>query len=315
MKIKILTILFFSLIFSSMSRAQTSVKPAPAVKNILIVQNLEGKVFEFTEADLAKLARLQLKGTNHDGLEMQFEGVSVNDVLRLCGVKLGGGTMRGKRLAEYLVVEAKDNYKAVFSLTEFDPDFTDAVVLLADRADGKLLTEEYGPWYLIVPNEKKHGRWVREVVRLSVRTAEPSVPLTTGDAQDEEAIYEVVFRHILKSWYARTPKPTENYYLEIGEKKDPSDALIKKLGDLGTQLKKGSESFISHENGSIVLDKKTKKQGVLFSIYKFEWLNKDEAKVAAGEHEGNMGASSCTYRLRRENGKWYITGAASCVIS
>jgi Oxidoreductase molybdopterin binding domain len=112
---------------------------------------------------------VQTKAKDHDGKEIGFEGVSVADVLKLAGVQLGGDTMRGKRLAEYLLVEAKDNYKAVFSLTEFEPDFTDTVIVLADKADGKPLDEKSGPWQIIVPNQKKHARWVREVSKLTVK--------------------------------------------------------------------------------------------------------------------------------------------------
>jgi hypothetical protein len=29
--------------------------------------------------------------------------------------------------------------------------------------DGKALSENNGPYQIIVPNDKKHGRWVRQV--------------------------------------------------------------------------------------------------------------------------------------------------------
>jgi hypothetical protein len=48
---------------------------------------------------LAKLSRQQIKAKDHDGKEILFEGGSVAEVLKLAGVKLGGDTMRGKRVA------------------------------------------------------------------------------------------------------------------------------------------------------------------------------------------------------------------------
>jgi hypothetical protein len=169
---KIFLFIFTLFVGSSVpALAQTAAQTAAPKTASLIVINEEGKNFEFFAADLAKLSRQQTKAKDHEGKEILFEGVSVADVLKLAGVKLGGDTMRGKRVAQYLLVEAKDNYKAVFSLTEFDPEFTDAVILLADTADGKALGDKSGPWQIVVPNQKKHARWVRQVSRLSIKTA------------------------------------------------------------------------------------------------------------------------------------------------
>lgn len=56
-----------------------------------------------------------------------------------------------------VVVEAKDGYRAVFALVEIDPNYTDKVVLLTD--EGRL----------VVPDEKLPGRWVKDVVSLTVK--------------------------------------------------------------------------------------------------------------------------------------------------
>ena len=74
-------------------------------------------------------------------------------------------------MALYLVVEAADGYRAVFALSELDPAFTDRVVLLADRRDGQPLSMRDGPLQVVVPGEKKHARWVRQVIRLRVGRA------------------------------------------------------------------------------------------------------------------------------------------------
>ena len=56
----------------------------------------------------------------------------------------------------YLVVEAADGYRVVFALPELDPGYTDRTILLADRRDGKPLSDREGPLQVIVPGEKKH---------------------------------------------------------------------------------------------------------------------------------------------------------------
>jgi hypothetical protein len=64
-----------------------------------------------------------------------FEGVALKTVLEKVGVEFGH-SMRGKRLASCLLVEAADGYSAVIALPEIDPDFTDKTncsCLLAGR--------------------------------------------------------------------------------------------------------------------------------------------------------------------------------------
>jgi hypothetical protein len=306
---KVLTVLFFT--FSLAVAAWTQTQPvAKAGDPALTVVNGEGKSFVFTAADLAKLPRAQTKAKDHDGKEIAFEGVSVADVLKLAGVKLGGDTMRGKRLAEYLLVEAKDNYRAVFSLTEFDPEFTDTIILLADKADGKALDEKTGPWQIIVPNQNKHGRWVRQVIRFTVKTAEAE-----GVTPSDDAIYEFMFRNLVKPWMPGTVKPTDTFCLAISSREDPKDELLAKLGDLGVKLKKVSGCTILLKERDRVIDKDTKNPARVFSVSRPVWVNKEEVKVNAGYYRTNMESGSCTYTLRFTNGQWAIENKEKCVES
>ena len=92
------------------------------------------------------------------------------EILQLAGIKFGEN-LRGPALATYLLVEASDGYKAAFALPELDSAFTDQVVLLADRRNNKPLAVTEGPLHIIVPHEKRHGRWVRQVISLIIRRA------------------------------------------------------------------------------------------------------------------------------------------------
>ena len=89
------------------------------------------------------------------------------EILARAGVPTGKD-LRGKAMALFVVVEASDGYRAVFALAELDTEFTDRVILLADRRDDKPLSGQAGRLQVIVPGEKKHARWVRQVVRLKV---------------------------------------------------------------------------------------------------------------------------------------------------
>jgi hypothetical protein len=79
-----------------------------------------------------------------------------------------GDSLRGKRLASCLLVEAADGYRVAFALPELDPAFTDRVILLADRADGHPLDDKEGPFRIVIPSEKRMARWVRQVIALKV---------------------------------------------------------------------------------------------------------------------------------------------------
>ena len=101
-----------------------------------------------------------------------FEGVSLRDLLTEAKVP-AGTDVRGPLVAWIVIVEAADGYRAVFSLAELEPSFSDRLVLVADARDGKPLGGEEGPLRLVVPDEKRPARWVRQVVRIRVGPAVP----------------------------------------------------------------------------------------------------------------------------------------------
>jgi hypothetical protein len=97
-----------------------------------------------------------------------FEGVLLSDLLAKVTMP-AGENLRGKALAQYLVVEATDGYRAVFALPELDPAFTERRVYLVTKRDGKPLSEKEGPFRIVVPDEKRPARWVRQVTAMRVK--------------------------------------------------------------------------------------------------------------------------------------------------
>lgn len=96
-----------------------------------------------------------------------FAGVMLGDLLRLVEAP-NGDSLRGPALASYVLVEAVDGYRVIFALAELNASFTDRLILLVDRKDGAPLSDRDGPFQLIVPDEKRPARWVRQVKRISV---------------------------------------------------------------------------------------------------------------------------------------------------
>jgi hypothetical protein len=141
-------------------------------KSLAVVNEL-GKSVTFTDEVWRKLPRKNVEAKDHSGALAVYEGVVLASVLAEAGVKLGKD-LRGPRLALTLLVEAEDGFRVAFSLAEIDPDMTDRVVLLADRKDGKALDAREGPLRLVVPQDKRHSRWVRQVLRIRVQGSTPN---------------------------------------------------------------------------------------------------------------------------------------------
>jgi DMSO/TMAO reductase YedYZ molybdopterin-dependent catalytic subunit len=122
-------------------------------------------------SDLAALPHRTVTAKDHQGEPASFSGITLIDILTKAGVKFGED-LRGKALSLYIVVKGSDGYQATFAIAELDPGFTDKVVILADRRNGNALSSSEGPLRIVVPDEKRQARWVRNVISISVRRAE-----------------------------------------------------------------------------------------------------------------------------------------------
>jgi DMSO/TMAO reductase YedYZ molybdopterin-dependent catalytic subunit len=152
---------------------QSDSSTQPAGKEAGALLKVTGEVprpLALSAEDFAKLPRRSIEAKGHNGVVSQYEGVSLIEVLAKAGVPTGSD-LRGKEMTRYIVVEASDGYRALFSLAELDSAFTDRIILLADRRDGRRFSDRDGPLQVIVPGEKKHARWVRQVTGLVVGRA------------------------------------------------------------------------------------------------------------------------------------------------
>lgn len=140
---------------------------APAEAAFLRVGGQVPAPAAWSASDWARLPRAEVHVNDRQGQAVSYSGVSLCDVLRAAGVKLGQAAMPSRdTVASYVVVEGADGYRAVFALAEVDPAQTDRVILLADRKDGQPLAAAEGPLRVVVPGEKRPARWVRQVKAL-----------------------------------------------------------------------------------------------------------------------------------------------------
>ena len=123
--------------------------------------------FTVNAADFQKLPHIAITVTE-SGAAVQYEGVAVATLLKQAGAATGGD-LRGPALAHYIVAEGGDGYRAIFGITEGDPEFTDRPIVVADRRNGEPLSRIQGPFRLIATADKRPTRSVRNVVGIQLR--------------------------------------------------------------------------------------------------------------------------------------------------
>src|SRR5579862_7502973 len=90
-----------------------------------------------TAADLKQMPRttVRIVNTHNNGKTEVYEGVPLALLLAKVGLPQGE-QIRGPWMAAYVLVEAADGYRVIFSLSELDYSFLDSEVLVADTMDG-----------------------------------------------------------------------------------------------------------------------------------------------------------------------------------
>lgn len=154
-------IVFCLIVLPAYANAQSTTKPFFTVEGEVL------KSLKITQDDLNKFKQAEVKAKDRDGKEHIYKGVLLVHILDSAGVTLGS-KLRGENLAKYVLVKASDGYEVIFALPEIDPEFTTQTILLAYEVDGKPLAKGEGPFRLVVPNDKRPARWIRELATIKV---------------------------------------------------------------------------------------------------------------------------------------------------
>jgi DMSO/TMAO reductase YedYZ molybdopterin-dependent catalytic subunit len=158
------------LICSVVVAQQAGSSPAPAAaKGGLLVSAYQHAPLTFSSADLKVLAHITVALHNsHTNADETYSGVRLADLLGKLDVPLGS-ELRGKALANYVVATGSDGYKAVLALAEVDPSFHPGEILVADAMNGQPLDEHSGPLKLVVTEDKRPARSVRNLVSIELK--------------------------------------------------------------------------------------------------------------------------------------------------
>jgi hypothetical protein len=122
-------------------------------------------------ADLKSMPRTTVAVHNeHSKADETYAGVRLADVLGKLGAPLGHD-LRGVALSGYIVATGSDGYVAVIALAEADPTFHSGEVIVADTMNGAPLDPKSGPFKLVVTEDKRPARWVRNLVSIELKSA------------------------------------------------------------------------------------------------------------------------------------------------
>jgi hypothetical protein len=105
----------------------------------------------------------------HTNASETYSGVPLATLLARINAPLGK-ELHGEAMTSYLVAAGSDGYSVVLSLAEVDPSFHEGQVLVVDTRDGQPLGN-YGPFQLIVSDDKRPARWVHNLVSITLQHA------------------------------------------------------------------------------------------------------------------------------------------------
>jgi hypothetical protein len=123
----------------------------------------------FSFADLKAMPHITATFHNaHTNADETYSGVRLADLLNKVGAPLGP-ELRGEALTNHIVATGADGYQAVLALAEVDPSFHPGEVLIADTMNGQPLDAHSGPLKLVVTEDKRPARSVRNLTSIELK--------------------------------------------------------------------------------------------------------------------------------------------------
>jgi len=132
----------------------------------------KSRTLTITLADLKPMPHITVTVHNpHTNVDETYSGVRLADLLTKVGAPLGHD-LHGEALANYVVAIGSDGYKTVLALGEVDPSFHPGEVIVADAIGNERLDAHNGPLKLVVSEDKRPARWVRNLTTIELKSAQ-----------------------------------------------------------------------------------------------------------------------------------------------
>lgn len=123
--------------------------------------------FTVRALDFQQFKRTVIVRKDKDGKDHQYSGISLSALLVKAGATMGKD-LRGENLTKFAIIEASDGYQVIFTLAELDKEFTNREVILADLMDERPLPIADGPFRIIVQDEKRPARCIKQVTAIKI---------------------------------------------------------------------------------------------------------------------------------------------------
>jgi hypothetical protein len=138
----------------------------PTKQQSFTLDRAGGNQIAVTRKEFAAMPHISVDVVNgHSGAHEHYSGVKLSEVLRLVKTPLGDA-LHDEALQGSINVGGADWYTVTLSLAEVDASFHTGEVIVADSVDGHSLGKD-GPWKLVVTEDKRPARWVRNVWNIS----------------------------------------------------------------------------------------------------------------------------------------------------
>jgi len=149
----------------------TVVSPATSKDDLAIFAYPYHEPASFSPSQIESMPHIKVTTHNpHANADETYSGVRLADLLTKLGAPLGK-ELHGESLAIYLIARGSDGYEVVLSLAEVDPDFHSGEVIVADAMNGKKLDAHNGPLKLVVSEDKRAARCVRNLDTIDLALA------------------------------------------------------------------------------------------------------------------------------------------------
>lgn len=135
----------------------------------LVLNNIPyNATISYSPAEFRALPHISIVVHNgHSNSDETYSGVPLATLLAQIHVPLGR-ELHGEPLGNYVLAGGADGYFVLLSLAEVDPSFHSGKVLVADALNGKPLGD-YGPFQLIVSEDKRPARWVHNLTSVTLQ--------------------------------------------------------------------------------------------------------------------------------------------------
>jgi len=138
-------------------------------ENIIISgDNNQSRILKI--AEIKNMPHVEVSRKDRDQRNHRYSGVLLSELLFRSGLAFADST-RKENLTKYIVIEAIDGYEVMFSLAEIDPEVSNQLIILADSMDGEELPSNDGAVRVIVPNDKKPARCIKQVTAIKIYSA------------------------------------------------------------------------------------------------------------------------------------------------